>query len=230
MSKRHLPVRPDLDQLKHQAKDLLRAIKRGDPSALSDLQDFHPERPDPENVKLADAQLTLARSYGVASWPRLVQACELIDAIWRDQVDVIRNLIVKNPRLLHENARATEKCNWGPPMSYAANVGRNEIIAMLRGFGADDLEHALDRAVLQGKIETARQLRDMGAPLPRGAVMGPAETQSSKGMACLLGLGAEICDGEGNRLAPVAMVLETYCRNSQGKHECLELFAQHGIE
>lgn len=25
---RHLPVRPDLDQLKHQAKDLLRGIRR----------------------------------------------------------------------------------------------------------------------------------------------------------------------------------------------------------
>ena len=27
---RHFPVRPNLDQLKHQAKDLLRAIRQGD--------------------------------------------------------------------------------------------------------------------------------------------------------------------------------------------------------
>jgi hypothetical protein len=30
MFDRFVPVRPDLDQLKHQARDLLRAIKRGD--------------------------------------------------------------------------------------------------------------------------------------------------------------------------------------------------------
>jgi len=30
MSERHIPVRPDLEQLKHQAKDLLRAIRGGD--------------------------------------------------------------------------------------------------------------------------------------------------------------------------------------------------------
>jgi hypothetical protein len=45
----------------------------------------------------------------------------------------------------------------------------------------------------------------------------------------LLDLGAEICDQHGYRLAPVALVLETYCRNP-GKHECLELFAGRGID
>jgi RNA polymerase sigma-70 factor (ECF subfamily) len=60
--------------------------------------------------------------------------------------------------------------------------------------------------------------------------MGPAETQNAEGMAYVLELGAEICDGSGDRLAPVALVLETYCRNSAGKHQCLELFASHGIE
>ena len=34
---RHRPVRPDLDQLKHQAKNLLRAIGRGDAEALTAL-------------------------------------------------------------------------------------------------------------------------------------------------------------------------------------------------
>ena len=36
MSDRRLPVRPDLKQLKHQAKDLLRAVRRGDPAALAE--------------------------------------------------------------------------------------------------------------------------------------------------------------------------------------------------
>ena len=68
--------------LKNQAKDLLRAIHGGDPEALADLQTFHPAnhsgKIDPANVKLADAQIILARSYESPSWPRLVQACKLI--------------------------------------------------------------------------------------------------------------------------------------------------------
>ena len=60
--------------------------------------------------------------------------------------------------------------------------------------------------------------------------MGPAETQSGDGMAFWLELGAEIEDSEGNRLAPVALVLETYCRNPEGKHRCLELFAERGVD
>jgi hypothetical protein len=61
-------------------------------------------------------------------------------------------------------------------------------------------------------------------------MMGPCETQSASGLALLFELGAEISDAHGDRLAPVALLLETYCRNPPGKHGCLELFAEHGIE
>ena len=229
MSGRHIPVRPDLDQLRNQAKDLLRQVRAGEPPAVAEFNEHHPERIEPAAAKLADAQLALARSYGIASWPRLVQACRVVDAIWRDDVSAVRELVLKYPHLLHEMARGTRTCNWGPPMSYAANLGRDRVIAMLRDLGAADLQHALDRAVLQGEIGTARMLYDMGARPPRGAVMGPAETQNGDGMAYLLELGAEICDDHGDRLAPVALVLETYSRNPPGKHKCLELFAAHGV-
>jgi hypothetical protein len=212
VSDRHLPVHPNLDQLKHQAKDLLRDMKR--------------ER---SGTKLADAQFALARSYGVASWPRLVLACRMVDAIWRDDVEAVRALVAKNPNLLHEMARGTESCNWGPPMSYAANLGRDKIIATLRTLGATDLTRAMDRAVLQGQIETARQLYAMGARPERGCVMGPCETQNGEGLAYLIEFGADLCDHLGDRSAPLAMLLGTYCRNSQGKHECLELLATHGV-
>ena len=229
MSDRHLPVRPDLDQLKHQAKDLLRALRRGDPAAVADFETHRRERAGPDSMKLADAQLVLARSYSVASWPRLVLACRIIDAIWRDDVVTVRELVVRHPRLLQENARGTERCNWGPPMTYAANLGRNRIISMLRELGATDLQGALDRAVLQSRIETARMLYAMGARPPRGAAMGPAESLSGIGLGWLLELGAGISDDTGDWRPPVAMVLETYSRNPAGKHLCLELMARNGI-
>lgn len=228
MNSRHLPVRPDHQQLKHQAKDLLRGIRAGDPGALAELRAHHPSPPSAATCKLADAQFALARAYGVASWPRLALACRLTDAIWRDDVALVRDLVLQHPELLHEDARGVQG-NWGPPMSYAANLGREAIIAMLRGLGANDVQFAFDRAVLQGRIATARQLLAMGARPAADSIMGPAETLNGAGMRLLLELGAPIGDAGGDRLAPVAMLLQTYGRNPAGKHECLELLAAHGI-
>lgn len=228
MPDRHFPVRPNLNQHKHQAKDLLCDIQRGDPSAVAELQKHHPERVQPGDAKLANAQLALARSYGLPNWPRLVLACRMTDAIWRDDADAVRELVLQHPRLLHEDARGV-KGNWGPPMSYAANLGRDRIIAMLRAAGATDVQFAFDRACLQGQLETARRLYAMGARPVAGSVMGPCETLSGSGLALLLELGAEFSDEHGDRLAPVALILETYCRNPEGKHRCLELVFEHGI-
>ena len=61
MPDRHVPVRPDLQQLKHQAKDLLRAIKRGEPDALAEFAKHLPQPPDPLAARLADAQFALAQ-------------------------------------------------------------------------------------------------------------------------------------------------------------------------
>lgn len=235
---RHFPVRPNLDQLKHQAKDLLRAIRQGDPAAVAELRWHHPKQGtkaiDPASAKLADvklaeAQAALARSYGFANWPRLVTACRMTDAIWRGDVEAVRALILKDPRLLHESARGVADSNWGPPMSYAANVGQDAIIAMLREMGAEDLQHAFDRACLQGQIETARRLHTMGAQVVPGLVMGPCETLNPDGLAFLLELGAELADEHGDHLAPVALLLQTYGRWPKGKHRCLELMVEHGV-
>jgi hypothetical protein len=101
MPERHLPDRPNLDQLKHQAKDLLRDLRRGEPSASAAFQKHHPERPDARTAKLADAQFVVARSYGAPTWPRLVLACHIIDAIWRNDGETVRDLALKEPAVLH---------------------------------------------------------------------------------------------------------------------------------
>src|SRR5215469_7829594 len=61
----YLPVRPDLDQLRHQAKDLLHAAQRGDPEATARIRVVSGQ------VMLSSAQLAVAREYGFASWARL---------------------------------------------------------------------------------------------------------------------------------------------------------------
>ncbi len=226
---RHFPVRPNLEQLKHQAKDFLRAIRAGDAAAIAEFRKHHPKTVDPAAAKLADAQAALARSYGLPNWPRLITACQMTEAIWRGDVAGVRQLVLKNPKLLQEAARGLAD-NWGPPMSYAANVGQDAIIEMLREMGSTDVQYAFDRACLQGQLETARRLHAMGArPLP-GCVMGPCETLNADGLEFLIELGAALADEHGDRLAPVGLLLQTYCRGPEGKHRCLELVAKHGIE
>jgi hypothetical protein len=230
VSKHKLPVRPNLDQLRNQAKDLLRGVRKGDPNAIEQFVQFHPKPNLAGEVKLSDAQLALARSYEAPSWTRLVQACQLVEAIWQDDLESVRQLVTKHPNLLHESALIRES-NWGPPLSYAANLGRDAIIRMLRELGATDLAYAIDRAALQGKIETARMLHQMlGAPIPPdGSLGGPAYTLNLEGTALMLELGARLYDELGNPLAPVAVVLESDSRRPAAKHAILEMYVQHGF-
>lgn len=62
---RELRPRPDLDQLRRQARELLRGAGAGDASAVARLAALDAPR------TLAGAQLVLAREHGFASWPRL---------------------------------------------------------------------------------------------------------------------------------------------------------------
>jgi RNA-directed DNA polymerase len=60
-----LPGHPNLDQLRHQAKDLLRAATAGDTRAVSRMREVS------DRLTLAAAQLAVAREHGFASWSRL---------------------------------------------------------------------------------------------------------------------------------------------------------------
>jgi ankyrin repeat protein len=60
-----LPARPNLGQLRRQAKELLRAAASGDPEALQRIGLVS------DRVTLSTAQLALARGYGFASWRAL---------------------------------------------------------------------------------------------------------------------------------------------------------------
>ena len=72
-----------------------------------------------------------------------MQAVELVDAIWRDDIDGVRKLVTSNPNLIHEDALIRKDSNWGPPLTYAANLGRDGIIRMLHSLGATDLRSAM---------------------------------------------------------------------------------------
>lgn len=228
---RRLPVRPDLRKLEEEARELLDAIRRGEPEAAGELRAHHPGPVDPGSATLDDARLVLARTYEAPDWPRLVEACALIDAIWRDDVEAIRRLVTANPALLHQEA-TIRNSNWGPPMTYAANLGRDEIIKALYEMGATDLDRALDRAALQTQIRTARMIHEwLGSPKPPDdALGGPAYTLSIGGTAFLLEIGARVVGADETLLAPVSVVLETDSRKPEAKHGILEMYVEHGVK
>ena len=232
MPSRRLPVKPDPEQLHRQAKELLRAIHAGDPSASGELREHHPDPIEPSAAKLADAQLVLARSYQTSSWTRLVQAVQLADAIWRDDLDGVRALVTRNPSLIHDEVLLRPDSNWGPPMTYAANLGRDAIIRLLHSLGARDLESAAGRAALQGEPGTVRLIYDLaGRPsLEKWTFAGPSYTLSVEGTAVLFALGARLVGPDGVDANTMEHLLGTDSRNPPAKHRILEMYVEHGFE
>jgi ankyrin repeat protein len=70
-----LPDRPNLGQLRRQAKELRDAARRGEPGALDRVTRIYRGAPQ-GGVTLAAAQLVIARELGFTSWPRLKAAVE----------------------------------------------------------------------------------------------------------------------------------------------------------
>jgi len=232
MSVRRLSVRPDLEQLHRQAKELLRAIRTRDADAMADIREHHPESIEPAAAKLADAQLVLARTYGASSWTRLVHAVRLAKAIWCDDLEGVRELITKDAALIHDHVLIRTDSNWGPPMTYAANLGRDRIVRLLHGHGAKDLESAAGRAALQGQTDTVRLIYDLaGRPsLEKLTLAGPAYTLSVEGTAVLLTLGARVAGPEGVDFNTMEHLLGTDSRRPRDKHRILEMYVEHGFE
>lgn len=226
----HLPVHPKIELLSAEANALFERVHAGDQVAVADARGWLGSEFETHWFTITQARNALARGYGVESWERLALACDLVGAIRDDNLALLQTLIAENPRLLTESALGRPESNWGPPLSYAANIGRNRIIDWLLGAGAPDKQKAFDRACLQGQLDTARLLFNAGARPEPGAVMGPAETQNAPGLRFLLELGAPLTDADGDPLAPIALLLETYCRNPSGRRQCLEIFVEKGIK
>jgi ankyrin repeat protein len=75
---RPLPSRPNLEQLKNQAKSLLKGHRAAVPEALARVRENHPRWQDSSDavlasgrLTLADTQLVIANEYGFKNWPAL---------------------------------------------------------------------------------------------------------------------------------------------------------------
>jgi ankyrin repeat protein len=85
-----LPDKPDLQRLKGEAKALRDRVRASEHASVEVVRRHHPKfadlapgTPEAAGFKLAGAQLTLARRYGYASWPRLRRYVELVNRLSR---------------------------------------------------------------------------------------------------------------------------------------------------
>lgn len=224
MPARQLPPRPNLRQLRNQAKDLLRAIRKGDPSAMADLREYHPETVEAERATLADAQLVLARSYRAPSWPQLVVACRIIEATSRDNFSAVRELVEANPEVVRR-VDDDPHADWRSTIATAANLGLRRVIMTLQALGVRRVTSAVGKPELQQWLDALRLLGRIGARPPADAVGGAVEVLQGADFAFMVEVGADVRHHKGL----VALALETYARDPEGKHRILEVMAAQGI-
>lgn len=130
MPVRRLPPNPNLEHLKHQAKDLLKDHVARSAEAAQRIHEFHPRFAHATDgeifaapLKLSDAQLTIARESGFQSWPRLKRHVEkpidlnlphhrrIEDPVFRHAVDLIdsadveglRAYLKQHPKLVNQH-------------------------------------------------------------------------------------------------------------------------------
>jgi len=213
-----LPARPDLDQLRHQAKELLRAAQRGDPQAIARI------RAVAGRIILSSAQLALAREYGFASWAKLKLEVERRDVLNSRDLSRLTRLLAEHPELATRPMEHWADRQHGQPLGYMAILrfnhdrlglprdlpGTGAIAEALIGAGApvngrpEDKETPLITAASCGDAEVAQVLIDAGADIeavsapdsggvPSGTALDHAAVFSMTGVVdVLVAAGAKI--------------------------------------
>ena len=140
---RSFPERPNIEQLKKQARELLAAFRDGEAGALAEVG-AHDADAVPATFRLADAQRVLARAYSLDSWPKLVARVRLA-----------------------ETARFFAAAEQGDVAAVTVMVGRRADLATMQRADNDE-RTALHLAVLNRDIECSRVLLEAGADPERG--------------------------------------------------------------
>jgi hypothetical protein len=138
MSARELPARPNLEQYKKQAKDLLKDSKAGAPEALARMRKH---RSSSARLTLAGAQFVIAREHGFESWLKLARQIKVLTggdslaAVWKSAEDaVVAGDVETLERLLREHPQTFRagqpQTSWlgGLAPDYSAGDARSIIV------------------------------------------------------------------------------------------------------
>ena len=114
-------------------------------------------------------------------------------------------------------------------MSHAANMDLLDMVKTIAALGAKDFQHAFDRALLHGDIETAQWLHGHGAAFAPGIIMGSCETLNERGFAFLDDAGVPFTDGKNDSWLRCHGI-GNLCRNPAGKHAILQRLKARGYQ
>lgn len=191
-----LPPNPNLEYDKKQAKALFKAYRAGDAAAIERVRASHPRLQNapetsipPEEFKLSDAQLVIAREYGLLSWPRLKHEIEahhaglteafgqFAQAVKRGDTSHVRELLETSPALAaHINDPVID---FDAPAVVIAAGCSTDVLDVLLEHGADinatsawwagafGVLHGRDRDTAQYLIERGAQV-DVHAAAEQG--------------------------------------------------------------
>lgn len=146
--KKQLPPRPNLEQLKKQAKTLLKGYQASDTEVFRRVEEHHPRwQNTSDRLTLSDAQLVLAREYGFASWATLrkhvlskktsasadapVEA--LIEAASSGDVSRVTQILDAHPEIIDERGGSGTRT----ALHFAAMGLREPLVRFLLERGAD---------------------------------------------------------------------------------------------
>lgn len=143
---RTLPARPDPDFDRKRAKALKKAHAAREPEALARIAEHHPrfrgtppERIGAAPFRLSDAQLVVAREYGIESWPRLMALVRFLRADFVERVALFleaavgesskrsSDLLARAPELAQAGLQSS--CATGDEASAASALERDPLAA-----------------------------------------------------------------------------------------------------
>src|SRR5262245_15015465 len=129
---RNLPLSPDLNHLKTEAKTLKKQFNSGD-SWARDFASFHLTR-RPVQLKLAEAQFAIARSYGFRSWPRLKAYVEAHALNREDRAALLLTSIFESSYALLQELYSQRETLSGMNIFVTSTLGDLETVrSMLEG-------------------------------------------------------------------------------------------------
>jgi len=231
---RVLPERPNLDQLRRQAKELLDALSAGDAAAIAEVA-AHFHDADAGAFALHDAQLVLARAYGFESWPKLkafvdgASVRRLVEAVRAGRIAEVGELLRLRPELARMSA---DNCT---ALHFAVLARDRELVRLLMRNGADahagiyphrDATSPLTIATERGYEDIAEIMRDEEGrrrarypgdevpPLHRAAwMLNEGEVEA------LLDRGADPNESARLGLTPIDMAASAVARSAAGFRE-----------
>ena len=237
------PERPDLDQLRRQAKELRDGGRRGEASAVERFSRHHGSAPK-EAVTLAAAQLVIARELGFASWPRLKAAIEAHGTSPERQAETFLTASVEgrmreataildaSPDLASHNLAVASVLGSAYEVAQLLAADPAAAIAIDEVRGWAPLRYACysswpqtDPGRTAGLTEVVRLLfhagaspnTNDGARYPHSALKGSVEANNSDSTRLLLEAGANPDIGQ-----PIGEAV------GRGDHRCLELLLAYG--